>query len=42
MIRIAAVDDEIHTLKRFERMVQNYYEFAWSYPKANEYEMMSN
>jgi two-component system LytT family response regulator len=26
MIRIAAVDDEAHTLKRFERMVQNYKE----------------
>jgi len=26
MIQIAAVDDEIHTLKRFERMVQNYQE----------------
>jgi len=26
MIRIAAVDDEIHTLKRFERMIQNYQE----------------
>lgn len=24
MIRIAAVDDEIHTLKRFQRMIQNY------------------
>jgi len=24
MMRIAAVDDEIHTLKRFERMIQNY------------------